>query len=77
VSVDVENEVVSISIEDAGQGFVDASVVNRGISSKNSTGLGLDIARRTIEAASGSIFIGESESLGGASVLVRLPIAGP
>ena len=77
VSVDVENEVASISIKDAGQGFVDASVVNRGISSKNSTGLGLDIARRTIEAASGSIQIGESESLGGASVLVRLPIAGP
>ena len=76
MAVHVENgqRVVSISVEDAGPGFIDASAMGRGISSGDSTGLGLDIVRRAVESADGSMTIGESPSLGGASVVLKLPI---
>jgi signal transduction histidine kinase len=75
VCVETGERVVRISVEDAGPGFIDTSVVGRGISRGDSTGLGLDIVRRTVEAADGSMTIGESPSLGGASVVLKLPIA--
>jgi signal transduction histidine kinase len=77
VCVDLGERVVRISIEDAGPGFADVSKVARGISTRDSTGLGLDIVRRAVEASDGTMTIGESESLGGASVVLALPIAAP
>jgi signal transduction histidine kinase len=61
-----------LAVEDAGPGFV--SYEGRGASTAGSTGLGLDIARRTAEAAGGSMRLGTSP-LGGA--LVELTLAAP
>lgn len=60
-----------LTIEDAGPGL-DAAVVERGRSGGRSTGLGLDIARRTAEGAGGALRITRSE-LGGASIALTLP----
>ncbi len=65
-----------LAIEDGGDGFPDDSVVKRGISKSESTGLGLDIVRRTAESAGGRLTIGASSDLGGARVIVELPLAG-
>jgi signal transduction histidine kinase len=65
---------VVLSIEDAGSGFRDGSVVDRGASSGDSTGLGLDIVRRTVEGAGGSLAIGESLMHGGAGIVIQLPL---
>lgn len=64
---------VVLSVADAGPGFGGEDVVRRGVSA-GSTGLGLDIARRTAEGAGGAFEIGASER-GGALVRVRLPLA--
>lgn len=61
-----------VTVEDAGAGFVSYS--GRGVSTAGSTGLGLDIARRTAEAAGGSMRLAASP-LGGA--LVELTFAAP
>ena len=74
VCVEITSGVVRISIEDAGPGFADASMVDRGISSRDSTGLGLDIVRRAVEASNGVMTIGWSSPLSGASVVLELPI---
>ena len=63
-----------LTIDDAGPG-VDGEVVERGRSSGGSTGLGLDIARRTAEAGGGALRITRSE-LGGASITLTLPSSG-
>jgi signal transduction histidine kinase len=60
-----------LTIDDAGPGVGDAAVT-RGRSGGGSTGLGLDIARRTAEGAGGSLRIARSE-LGGASISLTLP----
>jgi signal transduction histidine kinase len=62
-----------IEVEDGGAGFDDPSLVGRGESGGGSTGLGMDIARRTVEAADGTLEIGPS-LLGGARVTLRVPI---
>jgi signal transduction histidine kinase len=59
-----------VTVEDAGPGFA-STAAGRGVSAGGSTGLGLDIARRTAAAAGGSMHIGTS-SLGGALVRLRL-----
>jgi signal transduction histidine kinase len=74
VHVQVEDATVVLSIEDAGSGFSDGSVVDRGASSGDSTGLGLDIVRRTVEGAGGSLAIGESLTHGGAGIVIQLPL---
>lgn len=74
VCVDIGSEVVRIAIEDAGPGFTDPSMITRGISSRNSTGLGLDIVRSTVEASDGTMTIGKSGPLGGASIVLQLPM---
>jgi signal transduction histidine kinase len=74
VHVEVDDTTVFLSIEDAGSGFSDGSVVDRGTSSGDSTGLGLDIVRRTVEGAGGSLAIGESVKHGGAGIVIRLPL---
>lgn len=75
VWVEVDDQSVAVSVEDAGSGFEDSSVVERGTSSADSTGLGLDIVRRTVEDAGGRLALGESEALGGAGIVVRIPLA--
>jgi signal transduction histidine kinase len=57
-------------VEDGGPGF-DPTSLQRGVSA-GSTGLGLDIARRTAEAAGGTLGLG-SGPLGGALVELLLP----
>jgi signal transduction histidine kinase len=61
---------VRLTVEDAGPGLGPAThlAATRGVSAGGSTGLGLDIARRTAEAAGGSMRLGDSTTLGGAQV---------
>ncbi len=65
-----------LEVEDGGSGVADPRAVDRGASTGDSTGLGLDIVRRTAEASGGSFELTESSSLGGARVVVRLPLDG-
>jgi len=62
---------VELTISDAGSGFDDAAL-ERGRSGGGSTGLGLDIARRTVESAGGTFAVTRSE-LGGASISLTFP----
>ncbi len=67
---------VDVVVEDAGNGFPpDLSVADRGRSGTDSTGLGLDIARRTAVAAGGDLLLGTG-SLGGAQITMRLLLVG-
>ena len=67
---------VDVVIADAGDGLPSGlSVADRGSSGADSTGLGLDIARRTAVAAGGDLLLGTS-ALGGAEVTMRLLLAG-
>jgi signal transduction histidine kinase len=61
---------VRLTVTDDGPGIADESVV-RGRSDRNSSGLGLDIARACAEASGGSMTIGRSPS-GGARVTLAL-----
>lgn len=63
-------------VEDEGAGFPDPGVVARGASGAGSTGLGLDIVRRTAEAAGGSLRLGRS-GRGGGRVEMHLPFEAP
>lgn len=58
-------------VHDEGQGFPGEEVVHRGRSGAGSTGLGLDIARRTAVASGGGMEVGRSPA-GGALVRLRL-----
>ncbi|MGH3374157.1 MAG: sensor histidine kinase, partial [Actinoallomurus sp.] len=60
-----------LTVADAGPGFGTADPLERGVSGAGSSGLGLDIVRRTAESSGGSLSIGRSES-GGALVTVEL-----
>lgn len=74
VQVEVENETSRLVVMDDGAGWPDENVLERGTSGGGSTGLGLDIARRTAEAAGGSLALGTSPG-GGASITLSLPLA--
>lgn len=74
VQVEVVHDTAMLSVEDAGVGFSDGSMVDRGTSSRDSTGLGLDIVRRTVEGAGGTLAIGQSRSHHGAGIVIRLPL---
>ena len=63
-----------LTVEDEGPGFTDAGWVDRGASSSGSTGLGLDIVRRTAEASGGDLTIGRSPR-GGGSLVVRFGLS--
>ncbi|WP_433541250.1 hypothetical protein ACQP10_09910 [Streptosporangium sandarakinum] len=58
-------------MSDDGPGFGIAAPPERGRSGAGSTGLGLDIARRTAESSGGSLSLGGSAT-GGASVTLLL-----
>jgi signal transduction histidine kinase len=60
-----------LSVDDAGPGLSGRSAVHRGASSEGSTGLGLDIARRTADFSGGGLTVG-SGTLGGARVTLEL-----
>ncbi len=67
-----------LDVTDEGPGFPDLAVVVRGRSGVGSTGLGLDIARRTAEASGGALEVGPGPAGRGARVTLRLgpPAAG-
>ncbi len=62
---------VLVVVDDDGPGFDDHDVVHRGESRGGSTGLGLDIARRTAAASGGDVRVSASPG-GGARVAMRL-----
>jgi signal transduction histidine kinase len=65
-------DLVELVVEDDGPGFPDgAAAVGRGTSYGGSTGLGLDIVRRTAEASGGRVELGTGPA-GGARVTVVL-----
>lgn len=63
-------------VEDSGPGIGNVRMVDRGRSGVGSSGLGLDIARRTASVAGGSFRIGVSK-MGGARVEISLPQVPP
>lgn len=65
------SEGVLVVVTDEGPGFSDERVVDRGVSRAGSTGLGLDIARRTAAASGGDLRIGAGPG-GGGRVSMRL-----
>lgn len=65
--------VVRVLVDDAGPGFDAGRLGERGRSGAGSTGLGLDVARRTAEAAGGRLVVGRS-ALGGAGIALELPL---
>lgn len=58
-----------LEVSDEGVGFPDPTLVGRGVSGKGSTGLGLDIARRTAELSGGELEVSSGPS-GGSVVRV-------
>jgi signal transduction histidine kinase len=74
VSADRDGPDIVVVVEDAGPGIADAAVIERGRSGAGSSGLGLDIARSSAEAAGGGLEVGSSP-LGGARIALRLPPA--
>lgn len=61
-------------VMDEGPGFPHSSVLERGTSTRQSTGLGLDIARHTVEAAGGTLTLPDDP--GGAQVALEFPAVG-
>jgi signal transduction histidine kinase len=56
-----------ITVSDDGPGFADRSMMERGVSGRGSTGLGLDIVRRTAELTGGHLDM--NDRLGGGAVV--------
>jgi signal transduction histidine kinase len=59
-------------VEDDGPGLADAEVLRRGESKAGSSGLGLDIARRSAEASGGWLRLGSRKEGTGLSVTMEL-----
>ena len=70
VVVDVGWDSTAVTIADEGPG-IGRGAVDRGRSGGGSTGLGLDIVRRTAEASGGCLVVGASKH-GGAAMVMRL-----
>ncbi|MEO5965406.1 MAG: ATP-binding protein, partial [Candidatus Limnocylindrales bacterium] len=76
VSVTHFDHRVVLTVDDGGPGIADAdAVLGRGASAAGSTGLGMDIAASSAQAAGGELRI-ERSPLGGARVVLDLPAAG-
>jgi signal transduction histidine kinase len=74
VEVAVSGGRALLAVEDGGPGIDDVGAVRRGSSAAGSTGLGLDIAASAADAAGGALRI-ERSALGGARVVLDLPLA--
>ncbi|WP_433614823.1 sensor histidine kinase [Dactylosporangium sp. CA-139114] len=73
-----EDGYVVLRVEDGGPGIPDPELaMQRGESQQGSTGLGLDIVRRVAVAGNGTVNIGTSSTLGGASVVIVMTDADP
>lgn len=72
VAVRVVGDVVQVTAHDDGPGLPGGDVVERGRSGAGSTGLGLDVARRTAETAGGRLVVGASPT-GGGQVTLEFP----
>ncbi|MGI8336528.1 sensor histidine kinase [Actinomadura scrupuli] len=69
--------VTGILVADAGPGITDSpAALARGSSGRDSTGLGLDIARRAAESTGGNLRIDRSAALGGAQIQLWLHTGG-
>ena len=66
-------EPIRLEVDDGGTGISHPDAVDRGASTGDSSGLGLDIVRRIAEASGGSLELTTSRRLGGARVVVTLP----
>lgn len=67
--------VVRVGVDDGGPGLEGGdALLERGRSGAGSTGLGLDVARRTAERAGGRLVLGRAPA-GGAAVTLELPAA--
>jgi signal transduction histidine kinase len=66
---------VTLAFDDGGPGFGNGDILRRGVSLGGSTGLGLDIARRVVEAAGGTLNLDRSP-MGGGRVELLVPISG-
>ena len=67
-------DVIRVIVEDDGPGFATVDPAERGRSGTGSTGLGLDVARRTAGQAGGHLLL-SSSAAGGARVILELPAA--
>ncbi|MEU8118072.1 HAMP domain-containing sensor histidine kinase [Spirillospora sp. NPDC049024] len=73
VALQPRSGAVYLTVDDAGPGFGARHLLRRGVSTASSTGLGLDIVRRTAEASGGSLQLGVSPAEG-ARVMVRFGV---
>ncbi len=64
---------ISLTVDDTGSGFPSTDVVGRGQSLGGSTGLGLDIARRTAESSGGQLRLAAAAGGGGRVQLILGP----
>jgi signal transduction histidine kinase len=64
---------VELVVDDHGPGFASDTAPGRGASASGSTGLGLDIVRKTIESAGGTVGF-RNRAQGGARVRATLPL---
>ena len=64
----------AVLVEDDGPGLATVELAERGRSGAGSTGLGLDVARRTAERAGGRLTLASGSS-GGARIVLELPPA--
>ncbi|MEQ6902570.1 HAMP domain-containing sensor histidine kinase [Nocardioides sp. YIM 152588] len=70
---DAAVDLVEVVVDDEGPGFPADATVRRGVSAGASTGLGLDITRRTVERADGTLHLERAPS-GGARARVSVPV---
>jgi signal transduction histidine kinase len=71
VAVEPSADGARLVVADEGPGIGDPALLERGVSGAGSSGLGLDIVRRTAEAGGGSFRVGTADG-GGAEVSVDL-----
>src|SRR5665647_3414389 len=74
VAVRARGDVVEVVVQDAGPGFATTALAERGRSGAGSTGLGLDVARRTVEDVGGRLVL-DTAAGGGARIVLELPRA--
>ncbi len=70
VRIDRDGAKATVTVDDAGSGIAaPRKALQRGVSGRRSTGLGLDIARRTVEATGGRLAVAASP-LGGTRIML-------